>query len=77
MARTLFSRAGGLPSLIHHEDGFNEDEQVKLNWKRNWFRKFALGGSQALVVPSETIGHYRCGRLETAGKQNPAYSQRN
>ncbi|MEP3227346.1 MAG: glycosyltransferase family 4 protein [Parasphingorhabdus sp.] len=52
MARTLFSRVEGLPPLIHHEDGFNEDERKKLNWKRNWFRKFALGGSQALVVPS-------------------------
>ncbi|MEO9634897.1 MAG: glycosyltransferase [Parasphingorhabdus sp.] len=55
MARTLFSRAGGLPPLIHHEDGFNEDEQLKLNWKRNWFRKFALGASHALVVPSEQL----------------------
>jgi len=55
MARTLFSRAGGLPPLIHHEDGFNEDEQNKLNWKRNWFRKFALGGSQSLVVPSDRL----------------------
>lgn len=60
MARTLFSRVEGLPPLIHHEDGFNEDERKKLNWKRNMFRKFALGGSQALVVPSE--------RLETIAK---------
>lgn len=52
MARTLFARIGGLPPLIHHEDGFNEDEQDKLNWKRNLFRKFALGGSMALAVPS-------------------------
>ena len=55
MARTLFSRAGGLPPLIHHEDGFNEDEQQKLNWKRNWFRKFTLGDTRALVVPSEQL----------------------
>jgi glycosyltransferase involved in cell wall biosynthesis len=55
MARTLFSRVGGLPPLIHHEDGFNEDEQQKLNWKRNWFRKFALGDARALVVPSERL----------------------
>lgn len=55
MARTLFSRAGGLPPLIHHEDGFNEDEQKKLKRKRNWFRKFALGDSRALVVPSEQL----------------------
>lgn len=55
MARTLFHRVHGLPPLIHHEDGFNEDERKKLNWKRNLFRKFALGGSQALVVPSERL----------------------
>ncbi|MEP2988622.1 MAG: glycosyltransferase family 4 protein [Parasphingorhabdus sp.] len=60
MARTLFARVGGLPPLIHHEDGFNEDEREKLNWKRNLFRKFALGGSMALVVPSI--------RLEDIGK---------
>lgn len=55
MARTLFSRVQGLPPLIHHEDGFNEDEQQRLNWKRNWFRKFALGAAHALVVPSEQL----------------------
>jgi len=55
MARTLFSRVEGLPPLIHHEDGFNEDEQKKLHWKRNWFRKFALGAARALVVPSENL----------------------
>jgi len=55
MARTLFSRVEGLPPLIHHEDGFNEDEYQKLNWKRNWFRKFALGAAQALVVPSAQL----------------------
>ncbi len=55
MARTLFARVEGLPPLVHHEDGFNEDERKKLNWKRNLFRKFALGGSQALVVPSERL----------------------
>ncbi|MEH6757725.1 MAG: glycosyltransferase family 4 protein [Parasphingorhabdus sp.] len=55
MARTLFDRVEGLPPLIHHEDGFNEDERKRLNWKRNMFRKFALGGSTALVVPSERL----------------------
>ncbi|MEM8919050.1 MAG: glycosyltransferase family 4 protein [Pseudomonadota bacterium] len=55
MARTLFSRVEGLPPLIHHEDGFNESEQKKLSWKRNWFRKLALGSSQAIVVPSERL----------------------
>ncbi len=52
MARTLFSKAMALPPLIHHEDGFNEDEFERLNWKRNWFRKLAFGSARAIVVPS-------------------------
>ncbi len=55
MAHTLFGKAMGLPPLIHHEDGFNEDEQEKLKGKRNWFRRLALGTSTALVVPSEQL----------------------
>lgn len=72
MARTLFARVGGLPPLIHHEDGFNEDEQEKLNWKRNLFRKFALGGSTALVVPSLRLE----GIAKNIWKQPPAKIQR-
>jgi glycosyltransferase involved in cell wall biosynthesis len=55
MARTLLGATMGLPPLIHHEDGFNEDEWEKLNWKRNWFRTIALQRSAALVVPSLTL----------------------
>lgn len=55
MAHTVFSRAFELPPLIHHEDGFNEDEAEKLKASRNWFRRIALGRSAALVVPSETL----------------------
>lgn len=55
MARTLLGSSMGLPPLIHHEDGFNEDEWEKLNWKRNWFRTIALQRSAALVVPSLTL----------------------
>lgn len=57
MAHTLFKDALGLPPLIHHEDGFNQDEQIKLKRSRNWYRKIALGKSSALVVPSETLEH--------------------
>lgn len=56
MARRLFGR--GLPPLIHHEDGFNEDEAVRLKTDRTIFRRIALPAAQALVVPSvklETI----------------------
>jgi glycosyltransferase involved in cell wall biosynthesis len=49
-----------LPPLVHHEDGFNEDEAGGLKRSRNWYRLVALARSSALVVPSrqlETIAH--------------------
>ena len=55
MAHRLLSPFIPLPPLIHHEDGFNEDEAVRLNWKRNAFRRHALKGAHALVVPSVTL----------------------
>jgi len=55
MARTLFADAMELPPLIHHEDGFNEDEVERRKWRRNFYRKLALAGAQALVVPSQTL----------------------
>ena len=55
MAHTLFSQAFRLPPLVHHEDGFNEDEANGLKASRNWFRRIALGKSAALVVPSERL----------------------
>ena len=55
MAHRLLAPVMSLPPLIHHEDGFNEDEAVRLNWKRNAFRISALKGAHALVVPSVTL----------------------
>ncbi|GAB5347839.1 glycosyltransferase family 4 protein [Alteriqipengyuania sp. 357] len=55
MAHTLFSDSLALPPLIHHEDGFNEDEQEKLKTSRNWYRRIALGKASGLVVPSEVL----------------------
>ena len=52
-ARRLFPR--NCPPLIHHEDGFNEDESEKLNWKRNAFRRLMLPTAHAMVVPSERL----------------------
>ena len=43
------------PSLIHHEDGFNEDESVRRNWKRNLFRRAGLKHALGVVVPSVTL----------------------
>jgi L-malate glycosyltransferase len=55
MAHTLLSKSMGLPPLIHHEDGFNDDEIHRLKKRRNWFRTIALQRADALVVPSKTL----------------------
>ena len=55
MAHRSFAPFRRLPPLIHHEDGFNEDESVKRNWKRNGFRRLALPTADALVVPSTLL----------------------
>lgn len=55
MARTLFGQYLGLPPLIHHEDGFNQDEATKLKPARNWFRRVALRRSAGLIVPSARL----------------------
>jgi L-malate glycosyltransferase len=55
MAHTLFADVHKLPPLVHHEDGFNEDEAQGLKRSRNLYRRIALGRSAALVVPSRTL----------------------
>ena len=55
MAHTLFADLYDLPPLVHHEDGFNEDEADKLKRRRNFYRRIALGRTAALVVPSNTL----------------------
>ena len=50
MAARAFPK--GAPPIVHHEDGFNQDEADRMNRARNWYRRFALGATQALVVPS-------------------------
>jgi L-malate glycosyltransferase len=55
MAHTLFAKPLRLPPLVHHEDGFNEDEAQRLKPARNWFRRIALGRTSALVVPSQRL----------------------
>jgi len=55
MAHTLFRDFLNLPPLVHHEDGFNEDEADKLKTGRNWYRRLALYRASALVVPSRQL----------------------
>jgi L-malate glycosyltransferase len=51
MAHHIF----GGPPLIHHEDGFNEDEAQTLKSRRNLYRRLGLGGAFRLVVPSARL----------------------
>ena len=51
MARRMF----GGPPLVHHEDGFNEDEAAGLNPRRNLYRRLGLAGACRLVVPSQRL----------------------
>ncbi len=55
MAHTLFADVHKLAPLVHHEDGFNEEEAGGLKRSRNLFRRIALGRTAALVVPSRTL----------------------
>ena len=55
MAHTLFGQHYGLAPLVHHEDGFNADEQHRRKRARNWYRRIALGRAYRLVVPSEVL----------------------
>jgi glycosyltransferase involved in cell wall biosynthesis len=54
-AHRLFGRVLGLAPLVHHEDGFNQDEALKLKPIRNRFRRLALPTAAALVVPSRVL----------------------
>ncbi|HZG47361.1 MAG TPA: glycosyltransferase [Allosphingosinicella sp.] len=51
MARRIW----GGPPLIHHEDGFNEDEAKRLKPGRNLYRRLGLPAADALVVPSRRL----------------------
>lgn len=54
-ARRLFGGVRRLPPLIHHEDGFNEDEAQGQKPVRMWFRRLVLPAASKLVVPSRCL----------------------
>ena len=55
MARYLFAKGMNLPPLIHHEDGFNQDEADELKTRRNLYRRLGLAAAHRLVVPSARL----------------------
>lgn len=72
MAHTAFAEVLHLPSLVHHEDGFNQDEAERLKWHRNLYRRIALFRAQKLVVPSQRLEYV----ARTAWKQPAAMVRR-
>lgn len=56
------------PNLVHHEDGFNEDESVKRSWKRNLFRRHALASAGAVVVPSSLLARIAATEWKIGGR---------
>ena len=53
MAKRAFPK--GAPPIVHHEDGFNADEAMRLKPRRTYYRRFAFGAAEAVVVPSRTL----------------------
>lgn len=51
MANRLFARR----PLVHHEDGFNDDEAHRQKPARVLYRRLALPSASTLVVPSEVL----------------------
>ena len=71
-ARRCFAPFLKLPPLIHHEDGFNDDETAGQKPARVAFRRLALPAAAALVVPSERLEAIALG----AWRQPPARVRR-
>ena len=51
----LAARSAGFRRVIHHEEGFNEDEKDQFKRRRIWARRLVLPGAAAVVVPSERL----------------------
>lgn len=49
------ARSAGVRRVIHHEEGFNEDEAEQLKRRRVWARRLVLPGVAAVVIPSERL----------------------
>ena len=76
MAHTLFADVYKLPPLVHHEDGFNEDEAERPQAAAQLYRRIALGRGAALVVPSRTLERIALERLAAAAQPGAPHRQR-
>jgi len=67
LARRLF----GGPPLVHHEDGFNEDELAGQKPARRWLRRLAFPAAHTLVVPSRNLERIAATTWERAATYIP------
>jgi len=67
----LAARSAGFRWLIHHEEGFNEDEAESFKLRRVLARRLALPGAHRLIVPSQCLRG-----IATALWKLPAYKIR-
>jgi glycosyltransferase involved in cell wall biosynthesis len=51
----LAARSAGFRRVVHHEEGFNDDEAAVFKRRRVIARRFVLPGAHRLVVPSERL----------------------
>ena len=51
----LAARAAGFRRVVHHEEGFNEDEAESYKLRRVLARRLVLPGVHRLVVPSQRL----------------------
>lgn len=51
----LAARSAGFHRLVHHEEGFNEDEAARFKRRRVLARRFLLPGAHRIVVPSQRL----------------------
>jgi L-malate glycosyltransferase len=51
----LAARSAGFRRVVHHEEGFNEDEARSFKRRRVLARRFVLPGAHRLVVPSRRL----------------------
>lgn len=51
----LAARSSGFRRLVHHEEGFNEDEAESFKRRRVLARRFVLPGAHRLIVPSQRL----------------------
>ena len=81
LAHSAFRQVLNLPPLVHHEDGFNQDEADRLKRRRNLYRRLALHRADALVVPSQrleeiarTVWHQPAARVKRIPNGIPVFA---